>query len=239
MIAHASELFREQFASNFNQLLDQAGAPASGLGRTRFVAEAFGISTSSAGKWLIGATAPDPWRFVEIADYFGVTVDELISGSPQGSIRARCPSSATRLRDGSVSLCSALLESVHDHVALRGVSVVPPVPPSYPREATLYLMRIDSNEMEPFVTRGDMVAYVPTTSVDRDGEYVLSVRGTFVVRRIARILDSDRLRIMVGDDRYPDVDVSTRQLKSYADARGKDAQMCLHGLVVARLLVNR
>lgn len=238
-MAHAAELFRERFASNFNLLLDQAGAPASGLGRTRFVAAAFGISTSSAGKWLVGATAPDPWRFVEIADYFGVTVDELISRTPRRSTRSRCPSSGPRFQDGSVSLCSALLDSVHDQVELRAVSVVPPVPPSYPREATLYLMRVDSNEMEPFVTHGDMVAYVPTTSVDRDGEYVLSVRGKFVVRRIARILDSDRLKIMVGSDRYPDVDVRTSQLLPYADARDKDVPMCLHGLVVARLLVNR
>ncbi|NMG28378.1 LexA family transcriptional regulator [Aromatoleum evansii] len=240
-MSRQAELFRQRFATNFNQLLDQKGAPASGLGRTRFVSREFGVSTSSAGKWLIGATAPDPWRFGDIADYFGVSVDTLLDDGkrmPRGAL-STCPAMAQIPGADSSLVCAALLEAVRNHERLSRTTVVPPLPPNYPAESTLYLLRIESNEMEPYVRHGDMVAYVPMASVSLDGEYVLSLRGTFVVRRIARVPHSDRLRLMTGDVRYPAHEVTADQLPPYHGALDLNVGMALHGLVVARLLVNR
>lgn len=240
-MSRQAELFRQRFATNFNQLLDQKGAPASGLGRTRFVSREFGVSTSSAGKWLIGATAPDPWRFGDIADYFGVSVDALLDDGKRMPRSALSPCSAMMQFPGtdSAPVCTALLEAVRNHEPLSHATVVPPLPPNYPAESTLYLLRIESNEMEPYVRHGDMVAYVPMARVALDGEYVLSVRGTFVVRRIARVPHSDRLRLMTGDARYPPHDVSDEQLPPFDGSLGLNTALALHGLVVARLLVNR
>lgn len=240
-MSREAELFRQRFASNFNKLLDQKGAPASGLGRTRFVSREFGVSTGSAGKWLIGATAPDPWRFGDIADYFGVSVDALLDDGKRmhQSALSTCPALLQAPISDNHPVCAALLEAVRDHERLSHTTVVPPLPANYPAESTLYLLRIESNEMEPYVRHGDMVAYVPMASVSLDGEYVLSVRGTFVVRRIARVPHTGNLRLMTGDDRYPAHDVSAEQLPPFHRSLDVNTGMALHGLVVARLLVNR
>lgn len=232
-----SEAFREQFAATFNRLLDAAGAPRSGHGRTRYVADAFGISTGSAGKWLVGATSPDPSRFRELAAYFGVSLDTLLGGEVVPPALSPLFTDSRSPHDGS-AVCDALLSALRPPGLLREARLVPPLPPDYPNVQTLYLLRITSAEMEPYVRAGDIVGYVPVSVIDSDGEYVLSIRGHFIVRRIVRLLDSERLRIMTARPQDLTVDIEPNQLRPCVDVGMSIGPMVLHGKVTTRVLVQ-
>ena len=50
------------------------------------LAEVFGVTSQSISKWELGLSCPDISVLPEIADYFKVSIDELIGYKPMTSI---------------------------------------------------------------------------------------------------------------------------------------------------------
>lgn len=46
------------------------------------IADAFGISVQAVSKWECGLSCPDISLLPDIAEYFGVSIDYLLTGSP-------------------------------------------------------------------------------------------------------------------------------------------------------------
>jgi hypothetical protein len=225
--------FRRRFAVGFNALLDKHGVPASGQGRAVFVSSRFNVNKSSASKWLSGGTLPEPWKLAEIADYFGVSMDEVVGRSFSAK------ATDEREADGSTEhALSAAFNEVLDakHTRTR-IAVVPPFPADYPRDDSLYLTMVSSPSMEPFVMPGDYVIYKPISHVDRDAEYVLHYQDRLKVRRIASMANGV-LRLIAAAG-YPTEELKAGDLRPASSSDPHDGAPRLHGRIVARVLVNR
>ena len=224
-----AKAFRHRVCANFNRLLNRVGAPAPGLGRVKYVAEAFGISNSAAGKWLTGASSPDPARFDEILEFFQASYLELLGdwSAQKGNVCLPQVNEPSGL--GSFL---ADMSGKPDH---RHVCIIPPIAQDYPLPNTVYALQIDSNTMEPYVVRGDWVLFSPVRNLDQDGCYVLSIRGRTTVRRL-QILASGRLKLIPENIRYPSEDVAASDVYIVGASGPADAAIGVLGFVVARFL---
>ena len=55
------------------------------------LAEEFGVSPQAVSKWENGASCPDILILPQLADFFGITVDELLRGPRGGEVRLLPP----------------------------------------------------------------------------------------------------------------------------------------------------
>lgn len=69
-----------EFAKRLNLVADQKRLPPKGSGRQGHMASLFGVSQKGARKWLEGEAIPKTARLNEIAKYFGVRSEWLLSG---------------------------------------------------------------------------------------------------------------------------------------------------------------
>src|SRR6185312_15462614 len=74
------QVFRRQFASNFNAALDRRGSIPPGYGRVTAVAQLFDVSQNTATAWVRGDGVPELFRLPEIAKTLNTTVEQLVMG---------------------------------------------------------------------------------------------------------------------------------------------------------------
>ncbi|HSX49914.1 MAG TPA: S24 family peptidase [Cellvibrio sp.] len=72
-----------EFSKRLNLVADQHQLPPKGSGRQVEMARIFGVSQKGARKWLEGESMPKTARINEIANYFGVNSEWLLSGRGQ------------------------------------------------------------------------------------------------------------------------------------------------------------
>ena len=126
--------FRADFAQRLNDALDNVKFPQ--YGRTRRLAERFGVSPAAAANWVVRGAIPQMDLLQEIATMCGVTAEYLLSG--QGQDVARSSSTLARalelalprIRDltpaegaAVVSLLASLIEQGGTVVDARTVDV--------------------------------------------------------------------------------------------------------------------
>ena len=70
------------FAENFKQLRKEKGITQ------EKIADVFGVSSQSVSRWELCVCYPDIEMLPSIANYFGVTVDYLLSNDPHSIIFA-------------------------------------------------------------------------------------------------------------------------------------------------------
>jgi len=78
-------VIRVRFAQRLNELCDQTGIPVSGKGRVVRLSSLFGVTAMCAGSWLKGRTMPRLGKAQEMAEYFGVELEWLLTGLESAS----------------------------------------------------------------------------------------------------------------------------------------------------------
>lgn len=73
-------VIRVRFAQRLNELCDRAGIPELGKGRVVRLSSVFGVTAMCAGSWLKGRTMPRLGKAQEMAEYFGVELEWLLTG---------------------------------------------------------------------------------------------------------------------------------------------------------------
>jgi len=85
-LAPNESAIKDSFAARLNQLCDEAGIPPKFKNRQAQVGKLFGVSQKGARKWLEAEGLPTFEKCIEIALYFNVIVDWLLTG--RGAKRA-------------------------------------------------------------------------------------------------------------------------------------------------------
>jgi len=211
--------FRKQFAENLNAALDRRGAIPIGYGRVTAVAELFGVSQNTAANWLRGEGVPELGRLPEIAETLNTTVEALVVGAQSSGAHAIDERYTVvdihGIDDEDAHAMYMLPEALREIGLPRGVNA----------------MRVETDEMDPFLRPGDLVFYDPRVNrVLANGVYVLRIRETLVIRRIQRSI-LEGLRMICDNERFGRESVSEEELESGA--------IEIVGHVVGRLLVGR
>lgn len=147
---------------------------AAGLTQSQF-AEEFHVATGTIGMWETGKREPNSRTLVKLAHFFGISVDDLLSGEPASSEEETGVS-------GRVPVYAAL------RAGLPGEVVGYEAFPAAARETDVYFgLRIPDGAMYPEYQAGDIVIARRQDSA-RDGEdAVVSVGGEdAALRRILR-----------------------------------------------------
>jgi phage repressor protein C with HTH and peptisase S24 domain len=216
--------FRRQFAANLNAALDRRGSIPAGYGRVAAVAELFGVSQNTAAIWLKGEGVPELFRLPEIADTLNTTVEQLVVGDH---------STGAHVIDERY----AVLE-MHDDAGQDGHAFYA-LPETLrelglPRDARM--LRVSSDDMEPFVRTGDLVIYDPRVNrIHANGVFVLQVEGKMIVRRAQRGMRHS-VRLICDNNRFGD---ETLDDADFADSDAGDGRIVVIGYVLARTLIGR
>jgi len=211
--------FRKQFAANLNAALDRRGAIPVGYGRVTAVAELFGVSQNTAANWLRGDGVPELGRLPEIAETLNTTVEELVVGAQSSGAHAINERYTVidihGIDEDDAHAFYALPEALREIGLPRGVTA----------------MRIETNDMDPFLRAGDLVFYDPrVVRILANGVYVLRIRDTLMVRRVQRSI-IDGLRLICDNERF--------EIETVGEAELEAGTVEVVGHVVGRLLVGR
>jgi hypothetical protein len=98
------------------------------------------------------------------------------------------------------------------------------------------MMRVQSEDMEPYLRSGDVVVYDPrVTRIQSNGVYVLHVNDKFVVRRAQSGLKKD-VRLICDNVKFSEEVLAPSDFAEEPDDSGRVAVV---GQVLARLLLGR
>ncbi|CAM5522577.1 hypothetical protein TMEC54S_00113 [Thauera mechernichensis] len=209
---------QQQFSINLNALLDEAGVPASGFGRSKHVATSMDVGVATAGKWLSGKQIPEYDRLERMKEWLGCSFDDLLGRTEArgGRIPARAE--------------NVLLNMVGTRSATR-ISICPDEPASI-RSDGVYALPIEGDVMSPYVVDGDMVCFMPAMSAHTDGVYVIHVAERYIVRRV-NLTTRGTVKLIAENARYEAEEVDlAEEVKRRNGVR-------IVGVVCARILVNR
>lgn len=219
----AEQDFRRFFAERFNAALDRHGHIPRGHGRVQAVTALFGITRTTAGKWLGGEGLPELWRLPYIAQLLNVDVNELVGGSTNPML----------IDDRYVMLEMHGQDTPEEVVSLF-------LQPSTLQRSSIphgcQLMQVSANDMAGFVGVGDLVIYNPGVKwIDTGSDvYVLRVQGRYVLRRAVRSLRGEI--VLSTDSGQASETFSPTDFTSESGA--SDTQIFVVGRVVARVLLR-
>lgn len=216
--------FRSQFAANFNAALDRRGSIPAGYGRAVAVAEMFGVSQNTAASWLKGEGVPDTFRLPEIADALNTTVDQLLNGERGSGAHIIDERYTVIETHGDEDIEGYALYTLPE--TLRSIGL--------PRDVRI--MRVLSDDMEPYVRTGDMVIYDPRVNrIHANGVFVLKAGGKFIVRRAQRGMKQS-IRLICDNNRFGD---ETLADTDFSEKDEGDDRIAVVGFVLARTLIGR
>lgn len=211
------------FAARLNALLDSAGAPSTGFGRSKHLAGLVEVGVSTAGKWLVGSSIPEIERLLQLCRIFNCTLNDLFGQSVQPPVAPAEPPP-----NGGSHVVGPILAELAPHNGREPTLAIFREAADITKGIDIYLHKIDSNVMEPFVIAGDWVALQPVSEVFSDGVYVFCNGPRVYVRRV-QPQASGGFRLLTENHRYqPEtVDLST------------NSEVRVVGRVVARILIGR
>jgi phage repressor protein C with HTH and peptisase S24 domain len=98
------------------------------------------------------------------------------------------------------------------------------------------MMRVQSEDMEPYLRSGDIVVYDPrVTRIQTNGVYVLQVNDKFVVRRAQSGLKKE-VRLICDNAKFSEEVLAPEDFAETPDESGRVAVV---GQVLARVLLGR
>lgn len=216
--------FRRQFAANFNAALDRRGSIPPGYGRVTAVAQLFDVSQNTATAWVRGDGVPELFRLPEIAKTLNTTVEQLVMGDA---------GSGAHIVDEQYAVIDLHPDNTADGHAiytlpetLRDIGL--------PRDVNM--MRVQSEDMEPYLRSGDIVVYDPRVNrIQTNGVYVLQVNDKFVVRRAQSGLKKE-VRLICDNAKFSEEVLAPEDFAESPDDTGRVAVV---GQVLARLVLGR
>lgn len=216
--------FRRQFAANFNAALDRRGSIPPGYGRVTAVAQLFDVSQNTATAWVRGDGVPELFRLPEIAKTLNTTVEQLVMGDA---------GTGAHIVDEQYAVIDLHPDNTADGHAiytlpetLRDIGL--------PRDVKM--MRVQSEDMEPYLRTGDIVVYDPrVTRIQTNGVYVLHVNDKFVVRRAQSGLKKE-VRLICDNAKFSEEVLAP---EDFADAPDDSGRVAVVGQVLARVLLGR
>jgi transcriptional regulator with XRE-family HTH domain len=216
--------FRRQFAANFNAALDRRGSIPPGYGRVTAVAQLFDVSQNTATAWVRGDGVPELFRLPEIAKTLNTTVEQLVMGDA---------GSGAHIVDEQYAVIDLHPDNTADGHAIYTL-------PETLREIGLprdvKMMRVQSEDMEPYLRTGDIVVYDPrVTRIQTNGVYVLHVNDKFVVRRAQSGLKKE-VRLICDNAKFSEEVLAP---EDFADAPDDSGRVAVVGQVLARVLLGR
>lgn len=216
--------FRSQFAANFNAALDRRGTIPAGYGRAVAVAEMFGVSQNTAANWLKGEGVPETFRLPEIAEALNTTLEQLLIGD-RGS--------GAHVIDERYTVIEAHGDEDTEGYALY---TLPETLRSIGLPRDIRIMRVLSDDMEPYVRTGDLVIYDPRVNrIHANGVFVLKAGGKFIVRRAQRGM-KQTIRLICDNNRFGD---ETLADTDFSEKDEGDGRIAVVGFVLARTLIGR
>jgi repressor LexA len=132
---------REKFSNNFKKLMILNGKSQSDL------VEDFNIRQSTISDWTRGVTYPRAESLQMIANYFDVSVEELVGDGRGGSITSGVI---------KVNIYSRLIPGVVSYNMLDIVGVLE-VPSKLGKQGELIALRVKGDYMSPKIDNGDIV----------------------------------------------------------------------------------
>lgn len=216
--------FRRQFAANFNAALDRRGSIPPGYGRVTAVAQLFDVSQNTATAWVRGDGVPELFRLPEIAKTLNTTVEQLVMGDA---------GTGAYIVDEQYAVIDLHPDNTADGHAiytlpetLRDIGL--------PRDVKM--MRVQSEDMEPYLRSGDIVVYDPRVNrIQTNGVYVLHVNDKFVVRRAQSGLKKE-VRLICDNAKFSEEVLAPEDFAETPDDSGRVAVV---GQVLARVLLGR
>lgn len=216
--------FRRQFAANFNAALDRRGSIPPGYGRVTAVAQLFDVSQNTATAWVRGDGVPELFRLPEIAKTLNTTVEQLVMGDA---------GSGAHIVDEQYAVIDLHPDNTADGHAIYTL-------PETLREIGLprdvKMMRVQSEDMEPYLRSGDLVVYDPRVNrIQTNGVYVLHVNDKFVVRRAQSGLKKE-VRLICDNAKFSEEVLAP---EDFAEAPDDSGRVAVVGQVLARVLLGR
>lgn len=216
--------FRRQFAANFNAALDRRGSIPPGYGRVTAVAQLFDVSQNTATAWVRGDGVPELFRLPEIAKTLNTTVEHLVMGDG---------STGAHVVDEHYAVIDLHPDNTEEGHAIYTL-------PETLREIGLprdvKMMRIQAEDMEPYLRSGDMVIYDPRVNkIQSNGVYVLHVNDKFIVRRAQCGLKKD-IRLICDNEQFSEEVLAQAD---FADVPDNSGRVAVVGQVLARVLLGR
>lgn len=217
------QAFRAFFAERFTAALDQLAHIPHGHGRVQAVAGLFGISRTTAAKWLGGDGLPELWRLPQVAQLLGVDVNELIGATVHPmQIDERYVVIDAHSQDRPSDVAKVFLQP--------GTLDRSGLPPG------CRLMKVTTNDMAGYVKPGDMVVYNPGVKWISTGSdvYVFRVEDQLVLRRAARTLRGE----IILSNEHGESQESFRGEDFTSDVEHAPGLIFVVGMVVARVLLR-
>ena len=216
--------FRRLFAERFNAALDRHPSIPKKYGRVQAVATLFGISRSTATKWLDGDAVPELSRLPHLSRLLNADASELVG----------CISLPGTIDESYVSL------DIHDQDTPNEVAAF------YMHSNTLMwlglppgakLMRVTSNDMTGYVDSGDAVVYSPGIKRISSGNdvYIFRIGESYVLRRARRTLRDEIYVTSEVQGVLPEIFKASNFTSESTDTEG----IYVVGQVVARLLLSK
>jgi hypothetical protein len=200
MVADNS-VFRKKFAHNFGIALDRAGFKTSGFGRVKAVAETFGVSTTSAQKWLTAAALPEMQKLPEFCVALKCTLDDLVYGFDQRDHpRTNESNDATTIR---------IISNTSENAAIISKEMFS----NFWWKTGLVALQVEDDTMEPFVSAGEYVFFEQISATEQlNGVYVLLHAGLYVTRRLQETMDYT-VRIICENKRFTAEEIPLHRIR--------------------------
>ncbi len=215
--------FRALFASNLNAALDRRGSIPIGYGRAVAVAEIFGVSQNTAAGWLKGEGVPEASRLPEIAEALNTTLEQLLVGDVDTGAHAI---------DERYTIIEAHGDEERDGYALY---TLPETLRSVGLPREVRILRIASDDMEPYVRSGDLAIYDPRVNrIRSNGVYVLHLNDKYFLRRAQRDMKHN-IRLICDNERFGSESLTD---EDFAERKNNDGRIAVIGYVVAHVLIG-
>lgn len=222
--ADESGLVRQRFARNLAAVMDLDDRIPPARGRARYLSEHLKVSHTTTGLWLAGDRLPDAAHLLALMKLLDCRFEELMLD----------PQDARPLLDESYRSIVC-----HGTDSLDGWSfyTLPEALHSLSLPLTTRMMRLESAEMAPFATIGDIVIYDTNVRTVRDsGIYVFRVNSRMVVRRAMVDLRGDVRLSCDNKDFAQESNLLKADDFSETEAPGRIQVL---GKVLSRVLLNR
>lgn len=191
------------FWENFARLCESAGKTPTG------VSKELGFSNAAASHWKNGKS-PTAKTLQKIADYFSVTVNDLLSDTPPA------PSKLHREQGEKI----AVLASVGAGIPLEAIVTFDQDDPdaweeiSRTDDAQYFALRIRGNSMEPLIRYGEIVI-VRKQEEYNDGDIVIAlVDGNEGVCKLLEYRDNGGLCLRSLNPEYPPMVFTREQIET-------------------------
>lgn len=175
----SSDLLRI-FSRVFNAALDDIGIPELHFGRNSTVAARYGVSVSTARKWVTGECLPDMDKMIEIADDLGYSVDELLGHTKNVQTKGIEVPIMERSRQPGKSESYHFDAKLLDRAVIHGINNI-----------QVYI--VENNDMAPTLCKG-YYTFIDTAalSIENQRMYMLETEsGDVIIRNIVINLDGD------------------------------------------------